>query len=516
MRTFTTRRLTAAFLAILALTAIPVFAQDASQVLRLSVSYRTLKNTATLSEERRKEVEQLETQARAAAQAGKFGDALRHYHHAMVLLRNQTWTPARALGLALQLKADRVIFDPGDALRLKLTQSFALEEPLQGKFTGSLTLARQKDKSLEVVKELKSLTGLETDFTAQPLSLEAVVPEVADGDYQLVLTLKPGDGEPIVKSATVRVARGLAASASALKTRTAAVASDLKKRNQEGMLRALAPVEYAASLPDLANAGQLAVERLDLKSELAAASSLLDVIAKGENPLRAKRGDFRWAYRSTVDGELQPYRVYVPANYDPAKSYPLVVALHGMGGDEGSFFTAYSNGIIKREAEARGYIIVCPKGRAPASMYLGSAERDVIDVIGEMKRDFTIDPDRIYLMGHSMGGYGTWSVAANHPDLFAALAPISGGGSAAALGKIAHISEIVIHGDKDPTVPVEESRKMVKAAQELKIEVKYIEVPGGNHGSVVVPAFKDIFDWFDAHKRQPKGAAKAAATGQTR
>ena len=72
------------------------------------------------------------------------------------------------------------------------------------------------------------------------------------------------------------------------------------------------------------------------------------------------------------------------------------------------------------------------------------------------------------------------------------------------------MSRIVIHGDKDPTVSVEESRKMVKAGQELGIKIKYIEVRDGNHGNIVVPAFKDIFDWFDAHKRQTAVAAKAA------
>jgi predicted peptidase len=130
-----------------------------------------------------------------------------------------------------------------------------------------------------------------------------------------------------------------------------------------------------------------------------------------------------------------------------------------------------------------------------------------------MKRDYSIDDDRVYLMGHSMGGYGTWSIAVNHPDLFAAIGPISGGGtpfSRLRLKAIARVPWIVVHGDNDPTVPVEESRKMVKAGRELGIEIKYIEVPGGNHGDVVVPAFKDIFDWFDAHKRQATSAAKAA------
>jgi dipeptidyl aminopeptidase/acylaminoacyl peptidase len=173
-----------------------------------------------------------------------------------------------------------------------------------------------------------------------------------------------------------------------------------------------------------------------------------------------------------------------------------------MNGDENSMFTGYSDGLIKQEAETRGYVLVCPKGRAPTSMYRGDAERDVMDVLAAMKRDYRIDPDRVYLMGHSMGGYGTWSVAISHPEAFTAIAPISGGGQAEGLSKIRHIPELVVHGDNDPTVNVSESRKMVAAAKQLGIEVEYIEVPGGDHSSVVAPHFKDVFDWFDAHKQK--------------
>ncbi len=242
---------------------------------------------------------------------------------------------------------------------------------------------------------------------------------------------------------------------------------------------------------------------------------MLDKLARGEHPLRTVRGDVHWAYRSAVDDTLQPYRFYLPTNYDAKRKWPLIVALHGMGGDENSFFTNYDNGVIRRLAEERGYLVVCPKGRQPASMYLAAAERDVLDVISEMKREFSIDDNRVYLMGHSMGGYGSWSIAVNNPDLFAAIGPIAGGGmpqTVLRLKSIAHIPWIVVHGDKDPTVPVEESRKMVKAGKELGIEIKYLEVPGGNHSNIVVPAFKDIFDWFDTHRRQPKAAVKAAAT----
>jgi predicted peptidase len=185
-----------------------------------------------------------------------------------------------------------------------------------------------------------------------------------------------------------------------------------------------------------------------------------------------------------------------------------VVALHGMGGDENSIFEAYPPGgpsVVKAQAEQRGYLVVCPKGRGIADMYLGKAEQDVLDVLAEMRRVYKVDAQRIYLTGHSMGGYGTWSLAQAHPALFAALAPISGGGNAAGMVKIAAIPQYVTHGDADKTVPVERSREMVAAAKAANTEVVYHEVPGGSHVSVATPAWPEIFAFFDAHSKS-KGA----------
>ena len=540
--------------------ALSAFGQDAGQVLRLSVGFRTAKNTAQMTDEKRKEVEALEGKARAATGAQKYGEAYKHYSQAMALLRNQPWTPSRALGAALQVKPEKLVFDPGDAVRLTLTQFFAPDEAVAGKLRGSLEL---KNSKANFSKELKAIDGLAADFST-PVTIEAAIPDAADGDYQMILTLKPAEGDPVVKPTTIRIARGLKAQAEALKARAATVSTKLKSRKRDSllaarptvelaastiegintgrldigtelitalthasealedvvktdqMLLAMPAVEYAASMIELINTGQIAIAA-DVKAALANASASLDQIAKDEHPLRAKRGDIHWAYRSNVDNTLQPYRLFVPSNYDATKNWPLVVALHGMGGDENSFFNGYEAGAIKRMAESRGYLVVCPKGRQPASMYLGPAEKDVIDVLAEVKREYSIDDDRVYLTGHSMGGYGTWSVAANHPDLFAALAPFAGGGMpqvVAKLKSISHIPWIVVHGDADPTVSVEESRRMVKAGKELGIEIKYIEVPSGNHGNIVAPAFKDIFDWFDAHKRQTKAVVKAAGSGQ--
>ncbi len=176
--------------------------------------------------------------------------------------------------------------------------------------------------------------------------------------------------------------------------------------------------------------------------------------------------------------------------------------LHGMGGDENSMFDSYGNGAFEALAEKRGYIVACPKGREPTSMYVGPAEQDVLDVMADVRRAYKVDPNRIYLTGHSMGAYGTWSIAIDHPEIFAALAPISGGGDVKAVVKTAGIPQLVTHGDNDPTVPVTQSRAMVAALKEAGAEVTYTEVPGGNHTSVAVPAFAPIFDWFDSHRKQ--------------
>ena len=179
-----------------------------------------------------------------------------------------------------------------------------------------------------------------------------------------------------------------------------------------------------------------------------------------------------------------------------------MVALHGMGGDENSMFDSYANGLLKREAERVGFMVVCPKGRDSASMYRGSAEQDVLDVLADVQHAHKVDPARIYLMGHSMGGYGTWSTAMDHPEIFAALGPISGGGSAAGMVKIRHIPQYVVHGDDDRTVNVSQSRTMVEAGKKAGAEIVYVEVPGGSHVSVAAPAFAGMLDFFAKQQKK--------------
>jgi predicted esterase len=360
---------------------------------------------------------------------------------------------------------------------------------------------------------LKAVDAVDADLLAHPLTSEVVIPDLEPGNYRIGVRIQiPGASEPIVRNTTIHIERGLAADFGAAKTRSAKIQDALKTKQQEALLASVPSADYRLSLFELAQTGEINFDRIDFRATLKEATSMLDALEARNDPFAARRGEFKKAYRSKVDNTLQPYQVFVPSSYDKSKAFPLVIALHGMGGDENSYFQAYAQGAFKVEADKRGYVVACPKGRKPASMYIGDAEKDVMDVIAEMRRAYNIDPDRIYLTGHSMGGYGTWSVAMSHPDVFAALAPVAGGSNnPAGMSKIAHIPQIVIHGDGDPTVPVDRSRVMVAAAKKLGVEMKYIEVPGGDHGNVVATNFPAVFDWFDTHKR--KVAAAGAAAG---
>lgn len=493
----------------------PALAQDAAQVLRLSVGYGTMKNTpsviAKLTPEAKAEVERLEKLARAANTEGKYGDALKNLYHAMSLMRGVEWTPAAAMTPSLTVKLDRQMLDPGDSVSVKIGQIYSLDAKVDGKLTASIRLVKMKGD--EPVKELKTVDGIDADFIAHPLSAEVVMPEVETGNYRIAIQLKLPSGDPIIKYATVHIERGLAADFATAKSRAAKLAAALKAKHQDALAATVPSASYRISLFELARGGEINFERIDFREALKEANAMLDALSTGSDPFAARRGEFKKAYLSTVDNTLQPYQVFVPSSYDKSKAFPLIIALHGMGGDENSYFASYGQGAFKVEAEKHGYIVACPKGRKPASMYIGDAEKDVMDVLAEVRRAYNVDADRIYLTGHSMGGYGTWSVAMDHPDVFAALAPISGGANnPASMSKIAHIPQLIVHGDTDPTVPVERSRVMVAEGKKLGTEIKYIEVPGGDHLNVVTPNFPAVFEWFDSHKRKG-GIAAGAATG---
>jgi len=130
--------------------------------------------------------------------------------------------------------------------------------------------------------------------------------------------------------------------------------------------------------------------------------------------------------RSRTDGSVQPYAVRLPREFARDKSYPLVVQLHGLN------FNEVLSGSRMRYRGMGGPQWIEPDLRViyahcfgrPSTFYRGMGEEDVLEVIDEVKRRFRVDADRVYIMGHSMGGSGSYTVGLHYPDLFGGIMPL--------------------------------------------------------------------------------------------
>lgn len=256
----------------------------------------------------------------------------------------------------------------------------------------------------------------------------------------------------------------------------------------------------------------------------------LQLEAKGVPAVVRPYGFARLAYRDEVDGAPQFCPAYLPGGYDPAKKWPLVVKLHGYNPANPEYVRWW--GVDSRhhalaDAEYSGHqgvIYVEPHGRGNTS-YVGIGDQDVVRVIQLAKERFSIDEDRVYLTGDSMGGWGTWNVGTRHPDLFAAIAPIFGGVdyhselSEEALAKLTPLARyfqeknsswsmaesllgvpiFVHHGDVDQNVNVDWSRYGVRLLQRWGYDIRYDELPGYGHEDLGIWA--DLFNWFLEHRR---------------
>jgi dipeptidyl aminopeptidase/acylaminoacyl peptidase len=151
-------------------------------------------------------------------------------------------------------------------------------------------------------------------------------------------------------------------------------------------------------------------------------SKLLDYFAmaeQGQDAFSQQRGFVRMAYRSKLDDTLQPYVVYLPEDFDPARNYPLLVYLHGSASTERT--------IIGWWGIPDGFIALGPNGRGPSNWYSwDNAQTDIAEAIRAVEANFPIDEDRILLAGFSMGGYGVYRTYYETPNTYCGIAVFSG------------------------------------------------------------------------------------------
>lgn len=226
----------------------------------------------------------------------------------------------------------------------------------------------------------------------------------------------------------------------------------------------------------------------------------------------------------TRDKASLPYRLLKPDAYDKdgKDRYPLVVFLHGGFGRGTDNMKQLRSGVEEFATDqARKkhpcFLVVpqCPPDKQWTNVGWSDGKRNVplaksptepsalvLDLIDAVASEHSIDKDRIYLTGVSMGGYGTWDLVSRRPELFAAAIPVSGGGDPAQAGKFAKLPIWAFHGDADPLVSIDRPRDMIAAIKKAGGAPKYTEYKGVGHDAWT-PTYKDtkVLDWLFEQKK---------------
>ena len=223
----------------------------------------------------------------------------------------------------------------------------------------------------------------------------------------------------------------------------------------------------------------------------------------------------------STGGERLQYRLFRPPNYDPGKTYPVVVFLHGASG-RGSDNLSQLTG--SRSVGAGYWTAPARQARNPAFVLAPQVDPQfsdnwvrqwrlpaagdteplelLVELMPQLAREFPIDNQRLYLTGYSMGGFASWIGISRHQDLFAAAIPICGGGDPT------HVAESktpvwAFHGSADRVVPVSRSREMVKALEAAGRSPRYTEYKGAGH-SVWERAYEEpeLETWLFSKRRE--------------
>lgn len=231
--------------------------------------------------------------------------------------------------------------------------------------------------------------------------------------------------------------------------------------------------------------------------------------------------EFRKKYYATKTGERLPYRLYVPLGYDANRKYPLLLWLHG-GDGRGSDNVKQLNGgnsiathfWTGKDVQLSFPMFVllpqCPSGDNWSDPDLNQPTKWLeltMSALADVQKEFSIDPDRLYLAGQSMGGLGVWSTLQAYPGKWAAAVILSAYDNFTDIPALAQTPLWVFQGEADETVPVTLVHDMMKQLNKAHRNLRYTEYPKTDH-EVWKKAFAEpgLLAWLSAQKRgQPAG-----------
>lgn len=459
---------------------------------------------------------------------GGLVDRYRSATRALTLLRRGAWNDRLEVATMLDMRITAKTFEQGGAVGVNVRPLFTADPPPGARVRVSVRL--ENDQGAPVGESVSEFWT-----PGEPLHLDLGLPDdIAPGAWSVRYTLNAtsleaetagvdgAEAEELISARrTIFVVKRLGKRLDELEARLTAIGGkDESKRTarQEVALTTLRwhmdaqrrarredfPGAYGGHpifMTESLDAAGLVQERMDFVGELEFAEALAAALDADEDPLAGRKGDMRLAYVSPEDGELVPFRVYLPPSFSIYLEQPVAVALHGAGGDENTYMDGFGES-FKRLAAERGYVAVAPNGRGPFSMYVGKAARDPMDVLDVLRRIMRVNEEYICLTGHSMGGSGALRIGFDNPGTFASVAPVAGFGSTDLLLQAPFMPLLICAGAKDALVSVESARALHTSAEEAGMKnLRYLELPDAGHTDLPEKVMKDVFDWFDAHRK---------------
>lgn len=426
---------------------------------------------------------------------------------AQALVGGRKWDERQKFISSLTIETDRMVVEPNQILQMSLTRMFpsSVDKVFESEPTVTFVIvageagSRGSDVPAPAMGQpIVAAERLKIGETSSNASRKLLLP---DGAYDVVATIEAGNQKIAEIRRPIYAISGFSDTIAQMTKAIAGI-----KASSDPKVKA---VSQLVATPEfqLQRVRQLNKTRGDVEinpsQEIDRIDAALAKLSKGQNPFARERGEFERAYQ-TSDGKVFPYRLYVPRSYDSAAATPLVVMLHGALGDERYYFGGFLDpSVMKSEADRRGWILVGVNGRGRFQI----DPEDVSEVINSVSRDYKIDASRVYLTGHSMGAFLTWLVAANKPETFAALAPVSGGPPAQGealnnvFSKLKSMPVLVVHGAQDGIAPSQLSKSLASAAEKSGVKATYLEVPDGNHLSVVTTTFPAVMEFFEKNSR---------------
>jgi predicted peptidase len=210
------------------------------------------------------------------------------------------------------------------------------------------------------------------------------------------------------------------------------------------------------------------------------------------------------------------YLLYLPEDYDPQsdQKWPLMLFLHGRGESNGplSLVAKWGPPQLVQRGENLPYILVSPQCPRDDRWADDNQQAAVLKLLDSVSERYRVDTQRIYLTGLSLGGFGSWRLAADHPQRFAAVVPICGGGNPQWAESLAPLPIWVWHGTEDRAVPYERSEAMVSAIREAggqSVRFTSLEHVGHNCWSAAY-ATPELYQWLDQHRSSQNPSASTS------